>query len=208
MSIHGTLDVLLHFHSFRNIDLFSRGSALSYILTETVSLLACAHRIYTVRASVMTGNSSGAAPAPAPAPSSGPPANGAPQVAIPYAFFSKPATMSTFVRDQEIPCLSPDLLAPAQIVNETSEFASRAFVIKCVESTHTIPHSSCTLSRCLRLAWFLLFRAGTETSASSSMRALSSNYCLRPQRRNVRARTRRRVRSSTAWYSTPAHRSR
>ena len=86
----------------------------------------------------MTGNpSSGTTAAPAPTPASGPSANGAPQVAIPYAFFSKPATMSTFVRDQEIPCMSPDLLSPAQIVNESSEFASRAFVIKCVAHAGT-----------------------------------------------------------------------
>jgi len=85
MACHGTLDVVVHFHRFRNVDLFSRG-------------------IYMVRVSVEKG--------------------------LPYAFYSKPSTLSTFVRSQEIPCPHASSLPAAQIVDETSEFSTRAFVIK------------------------------------------------------------------------------
>ena len=96
MATHGTLDVVVHLHRFRNVDLFSRG-------------------IYMVRAAVKCNA----------------------KQAIPHGCYSKPSVLSTFVRDQEIPCMSPDLLSPAQIVNESSEFASRAFVIKCVAHAGT-----------------------------------------------------------------------
>ncbi|KAJ8610474.1 hypothetical protein CTAYLR_007762 [Chrysophaeum taylorii] len=88
---HGTLDVVVHFHRFRNVDLFSRG-------------------IYMVRVSAQTMSSK--------------------QVGIPYSYYSKPSTLSTFVRNQEIPCAHAATLPAAQIVNETSEFSTRAFVIK------------------------------------------------------------------------------
>lgn len=52
------------------------------------------------------------------------------QVGIPYSYYSKPCTLSTFVRNQEIPCAHAATLPSAQIVNETSEFSTRAFVIK------------------------------------------------------------------------------
>ena len=52
------------------------------------------------------------------------------QVGIPYSYYSKPSTLSTFVRNQEIPCSHAKSLPAAQIVNETSEFSTRAFVIK------------------------------------------------------------------------------
>ncbi|KAH8052262.1 carboxylic ester hydrolase [Aureococcus anophagefferens] len=88
---HGTLDVVVHFHRFRNVDLFSRG-------------------IYMIRVSTQTKSSR--------------------QVGIPYSYYSKPSTLSTFVRNQEIPCSHAKSLPAAQIVNETSEFSTRAFVIK------------------------------------------------------------------------------
>ena len=89
MAAHGTLDVVVHFHRFRNVDLFSRG-------------------IYMIRVSVSTSK----------------------QVGIPYACYSKPSTMSTFVRNQEIPAAHASTLPAAQIVDDTSEFSTRAFVIK------------------------------------------------------------------------------
>lgn len=85
---HGTLDVVVHFHRFRNVDLFSRG-------------------IYMIRASVSSQ-----------------------QTGIPYSYYSKPSSLSTFVRNQEIPCTHAATLPAAQIVDETSEFSTRAFVIK------------------------------------------------------------------------------
>ena len=89
MATHGTLDVVVHLHRFRNVDLFSRG-------------------IYMVRASIKCGNKQG----------------------IPHGCWTQPSTLSTFVRDQEIPCAHTNTLPAACVVNESSEFASRAFVIK------------------------------------------------------------------------------
>lgn len=52
-------------------------------------------------------------------------------VGIPYSYYSKPRTLSTFVRNQEIACpAEASTLPSAQIVDETSEFSTRAFVIK------------------------------------------------------------------------------
>lgn len=91
MACHGTLDVVVHLHRFRNVDLFSRG-------------------IYMIRVSAESKSSQ--------------------QTGIPYSYYSKPSTQSTFVRNQEIPCGHAKTLPTAQIVNETSEFSTRAFVIK------------------------------------------------------------------------------
>ena len=89
MATHGTLDVVVHLHRFRNVDLFSRG-------------------IYMVRAAVKCNN----------------------KQAIPHGCYSKPSVLSTFVRDQEIPQTHASDLPAAQVVDSSSEFSTRAFVIK------------------------------------------------------------------------------
>ena len=48
---------------------------------------------------------------------------------IPYAYFSEPSSLSTFVRDQEIQC-DQGTLTKAHILDDISEFQSRSFVIK------------------------------------------------------------------------------
>jgi hypothetical protein len=48
---------------------------------------------------------------------------------IPYAYFSEPSSLSTFVRDQEIQC-DQSTLTKAHILDDISEFQSRSFVIK------------------------------------------------------------------------------
>ena len=89
MATHGTLDVVVHLHRFRNVDLFRGASTW------------CARREMQHKQ------------------------------AIPHGCYSKPSVLlSTFVRDQEIPQTHASDLPATQVVDSSSEFSTRAFVIK------------------------------------------------------------------------------